>query len=185
MKEGDLELLIEIARFEDSHDMEKEFKIGWSWRHVRIWPSTLSRLFKDGYLDNVFRSNSYTGYRLSELGRAIVNVDQQEKDAEPDTPQQLDIIKDIPAAKAIYAFTSTDMAKAKAALGQTVCIRGNVPLSLLASGTRDNVSDYRKALIDFCGRDGGFIMDSSNDLDDADPENVKAMFDFTREYSAH
>jgi hypothetical protein len=37
MKDGDIELLIEIARFEDSHDMEKEYKIGWSWRHVRIW----------------------------------------------------------------------------------------------------------------------------------------------------
>ena len=55
MKEGDLELLHEIATFEDSHDMEKEFKIGWSWRHVRIWPATLNRLFKDGYLENVFR----------------------------------------------------------------------------------------------------------------------------------
>jgi Holliday junction DNA helicase RuvB len=32
MKEGDIELLSEIARFEDSHDMEKEFKTGWSWR---------------------------------------------------------------------------------------------------------------------------------------------------------
>jgi len=72
MKEGDLELLHEIANFEDSRDMEKEFKIGWSWRHVRIWPATLSRLFKDGYLENVFRSNSYTGYRLSELGRKVV-----------------------------------------------------------------------------------------------------------------
>ncbi len=71
MKEGDLELLNEIANFEDSHDMEKEFTSGWSWRHVRIWPATLSRLFKDGYLENVFRSNSYTGYRLSELGRNV------------------------------------------------------------------------------------------------------------------
>ena len=71
MKEGDIELLNEIASFEDSHDMEKEFKTGWSWRHVRIWPATLSRLFKDGYLDNVFKSNSYTGYRLTELGRAV------------------------------------------------------------------------------------------------------------------
>jgi Holliday junction DNA helicase RuvB len=68
----DIELLIEIARFEDSHDMEKEYKIGWSWRHVRIWPATLSRFFKDGYLENIFRSNSYTGYRLSELGRKLV-----------------------------------------------------------------------------------------------------------------
>lgn len=71
MKEGDIELLNEIAKFEDSHDMEKEYKIGWSWRHVRIWPSTLNRLFKEGYLDNVFKSNSYTGYRLTELGRAV------------------------------------------------------------------------------------------------------------------
>jgi len=95
MKEGDLELLQEIARFEDSHDMEKEFKIGWSWRHVRIWPATLSRLFKDGYLENVFRSNSYTGYRLSELGRAMVSSKQQEDAAEPETPQQLNIAENI------------------------------------------------------------------------------------------
>jgi Holliday junction DNA helicase RuvB len=72
MKDSDIELLSEIARFEDSVNIEEEFKTGWSWRHVRVWPATLSRLFKDGYLDNVFRSNSYTGYRLSELGRKLV-----------------------------------------------------------------------------------------------------------------
>ena len=71
MKEGDLELLHEIAIFEDSRDMN-EYRMGWCWRHVRVWPATLSRLFKDGYLENVFRSNSYTGYRLSELGRAVI-----------------------------------------------------------------------------------------------------------------
>ena len=95
MKNGDLELLAEIARFEDSHDMEKEYKIGWSWRHMRIWPATLSRLFKDGHLENVFRSNSYTGYRLSDLGRAVVSSKQQEDAAEPDTPQQLEITENI------------------------------------------------------------------------------------------
>ena len=95
MKEGDSELLVELAKFEDSVDMEKDYHIGWSWRHVRIWPATLSRLFKDGYLENVFRSNSYTGYHLSELGRAIVSSDQQEDNAEPDIPQQLDIAEDI------------------------------------------------------------------------------------------
>jgi len=95
MKEGDSELLVELAKFEDSVDMEKDYHIGWSWRHVRIWPATLSRLFKDGYLENVFRSNSYTGYHLSELGRAIVSSDQQEDGAEPDIPQQLDIAENI------------------------------------------------------------------------------------------
>jgi len=95
MKDGDTELLTEIARFEDSHEMEKEFKIGWSWRHVRVWPSTLSRLFKDGYLENVFRSNSYTGYRLSELGKDMVNTKEQEKAAEPDTAKPLDLAEGI------------------------------------------------------------------------------------------
>lgn len=72
MKEGDIELLAELAKFESSADMEKDYRMGWSWRHVRIWPSTLSRLFKDGYLENVFRSNSYTGYRLSDAAKTLM-----------------------------------------------------------------------------------------------------------------
>jgi Holliday junction DNA helicase RuvB len=87
MKNGDNELLAEIARFEGSVDMEKEFKIGWSWRHVRIWPATLSRLFKEGYLEIVFRSNSYTGYRLNDLGRKIAVSSEIENGKElPDEP---------------------------------------------------------------------------------------------------
>jgi Holliday junction DNA helicase RuvB len=88
MKEGDLELLHEIAQFEDSQNME-ELRMGWSWRHVRVWPATLNRLFKDGYLENVFRSNSYTGYRLSELGRAMV-AGGQDKDTDG-TPQNQEL----------------------------------------------------------------------------------------------
>jgi Holliday junction DNA helicase RuvB len=82
MKEGDMELLMEIARFEGSVDMEKEYRIGWSWRHVRIWPATLSRLFKDGYLDNVFRSNSFTGYKLTEKAKAFLLANDQESSTE-------------------------------------------------------------------------------------------------------
>jgi len=77
MKDGDMELITEIAKFEASVDMEKEYRIGWSWRHVRIWPATLSRLFKDGYLDNVFRSNSFTGYKLTEKAKSILLADRQ------------------------------------------------------------------------------------------------------------
>ena len=83
MKDGDIELLNEIAKFEDSHDMEKEYRIGWGWRQVRVWPATLSRLFKDGYLENVFRSNSFTGYRLSELGRKVIAGNQEKEEAQP------------------------------------------------------------------------------------------------------
>jgi Holliday junction DNA helicase RuvB len=90
MKQSDIELLAEIDKFEGFHDMEKEFKIGWSWRHVRIWPATLSRLFKDGYLENVFRSNSYTGYRLSELGKNILAAESEEPAQTTNKPIQAD-----------------------------------------------------------------------------------------------
>ena len=76
MKDGDLDLLNEIARWEQSHDMEKEYKIGWGWRHVRIWPATLNRLFQQGYLENVFRSNSFCGYQLSEEGKQLLKISQ-------------------------------------------------------------------------------------------------------------
>lgn len=94
---------------------------------------------------------------------------------------RLEIIKDIPAGKACYKFEATDMLKAKKVLRDTVCIRGNVPLSILATGTPDQVRQYCKKLIDTAGKDGGYIMDSSTGLDDAKPENVEAMFQFTKE----
>ena len=76
MKEGDIELIKQIARFEASHDLEKEFKVGWSCRHVHIRPAILNRLFWDGYVEIIFKSNSYTGYRLSDLGRVLAAEDK-------------------------------------------------------------------------------------------------------------
>lgn len=98
---------------------------------------------------------------------------------------RLETIKDIPAGKACYAFEATDMVKAKEILGGTVCIRGNVPLSIMATGTPDQVRAYCKNLIDTVAKGGGYIMDTSTGLDDAKPENVKALFDFTREYGVY
>jgi uroporphyrinogen-III decarboxylase len=102
-----------------------------------------------------------------------------------DCTSRLETIKDVPVGKACYAFESTDMFRAKQILGDTVCIRGNVPLSILATGAPDDVHAYCKKLIDFVGKDGGFIMDASASLDDAKPENVKAMFEFTRAYGTY
>lgn len=104
---------------------------------------------------------------------------------EGDCMSRLDIIKDIPAGKACYSFEATDMMKAKDILGDRICIKGNVPLSILATGTPDDVRAYCKKLIDYAGKGGGFIMDSSTGLDDAKPENIRAMFDFTRKYEIY
>jgi uroporphyrinogen-III decarboxylase len=98
---------------------------------------------------------------------------------------RLEAIRDIPTGKAIYRFEATDIMKAKDILGDRVCIRGNVPISLLATGTAEDVRSYCKKLIDRVGKDGGFIMDAAAHVTEAKPENLRAMFDFTKEYGAY
>ena len=85
----------------------------------------------------------------------------------------------------MYGFEATDIFKAKEVLGNQICIRGNVPLSLLATGTPEDVQLYCKKLIDVVGKDGGYIMDSAAGFDDARPENVRAMFEFTKDYGIY
>jgi hypothetical protein len=98
---------------------------------------------------------------------------------------RLEKIKDIPEGKAVYRFEATDIMKAKETLRDRVCIWGSVPVSLLTAGTPDDITSYCRKLIDHVGKDGGFIMDASAHLTDAKPENVRAMFDSTREYGIY
>ena len=92
----------------------------------------------------------------------------------------------MPKGKVIYWFERTDIFKAKEILGDTVCIRGNVPASLLITGSPQKVGDYCKKLIDIVGRDGGFLLDGAFGIpDEAKPENVAAMAEITKEYGKY
>jgi Holliday junction DNA helicase RuvB len=70
MKPEDIHILKEIADFEQTTP-ETEYSLGWSWRQVRIWPSTLNRFVIEGLIEVTFSSNSYTGYRLTEKGKML------------------------------------------------------------------------------------------------------------------
>jgi uroporphyrinogen-III decarboxylase len=98
---------------------------------------------------------------------------------------RLGAIGDIPAGKAIYRFEATDMMKAKDALRDRVCIRGNIPISLLATGSPEEVKACCKTLIDYAGKDGGFIMDAAAHVTEAKPENLRVMFEYTKEYGVY
>jgi hypothetical protein len=104
---------------------------------------------------------------------------------EGENTSRLEIIKDIPKGKAIYWFETVDIAKAKDILGDTVCFRGNVPVSLLYTGTPEQVKEYVKKLIDVVGRGGGLMVDCGIWFDEAKHENVKAMVEFTKEYGVY
>ncbi len=104
---------------------------------------------------------------------------------EGDCTSRLETIADVPAGKVVYWFERTDIFRAKEVLGARVCLRGNVPLALMCTGTPDDVRGYCKRLIDVAGKDGGFIMDCATVLDDARAENVHALFEFTRDYGIY
>ena len=98
---------------------------------------------------------------------------------------RLEVIADIPRGKAIYWFEGTDLLKAKEVLGDVACIRGNVPASMLNTGTPEEVDAYCRNLIEKVGKGGGFILDGACGIpDEARPENVKAMFASVKKYSA-
>ena len=98
---------------------------------------------------------------------------------------RLEHLLELPKGKVICQFDTTDLFKAKEILAGHLCIQGNVPSSLLQVGTQQEVKDCCKKLIDVVGKGGGYIMSPGCSLDYSKPENVKAMFDFTREYGVY
>ncbi len=104
---------------------------------------------------------------------------------EGDYGSRLEYLLEIPKGKAFVHFDTTDMFRAKDVLGGHLCISGNMPISLLATGTPEEVREQAKKLMDYCGRDGGFVMSTRSPVDDARPDNLKAMIDFTKEYGVY
>jgi len=98
---------------------------------------------------------------------------------------RLEYLTEFPKGKTVAFFDSTDIFKAKEILGNTMCIAGNMPISLLKTGTPGQVEEYAKRLIDVAGKSGGFIMSASAVLDDAEPELVKIWAQYTREYGVY
>jgi hypothetical protein len=104
---------------------------------------------------------------------------------EADFESRLQHIVDVPKGKMIYHLSGTNPERAHDVLAGTVCLMGSVPNIGLLAGTPDDVRATCKRLIDRLGRDGGYIMDTAVMLDEAKPENLKAMIDFTKEYGVY
>ncbi|MFC1901088.1 uroporphyrinogen decarboxylase family protein [Chloroflexota bacterium] len=98
---------------------------------------------------------------------------------------RLEYLLELPKGKVACHFEHMDMAKAKEILGDHFCIMGNVPSSMLQVGTPEDVEDYCKNLIKVCGKGGGFILTNGSSIDEAKPENIKAMVDSAKKYGVN
>ncbi|SHI85332.1 uroporphyrinogen decarboxylase family protein [Parasporobacterium paucivorans] len=91
-------------------------------------------------------------------------------------------LADLPKGKVIIHFEQADMMEAKRVLGDIACLSGNLPIYLLEYGTKQQVIDECKRLIDICAPGGGYIFDTDGSIDNAKRENVEAMFDTVMTY---
>jgi uroporphyrinogen-III decarboxylase len=104
---------------------------------------------------------------------------------EGDWTTRIQYLLELPAGKSVARLDLTDIYKAKEILKGHTAIMGNVPASLLQTGTPDDVKNCCKKLIDVIGKDGGYILTAGSSIDKAKPENIKTMVDFTKEYGVY
>lgn len=105
--------------------------------------------------------------------------------AEGKYQMRLEVIKDLPKGWAMWHFDQTDMAVAKKVLGDTACIAGNVPASVLCTGTPEDVKKYCRKLIDICAPGGGFLLTGGASTTETNAANLRAMMETAKEYGVY
>ncbi|MCJ7604815.1 MAG: hypothetical protein MUO19_02130, partial [Dehalococcoidales bacterium] len=98
---------------------------------------------------------------------------------------RLSSVNEFPRGAVSWLFDKTDMAKAKQALGDKCCISGNVPTSLIATGTPEQVKEYCRNLIETCAPGGGYILAGGAQADKGKTANLRAMLEAAREYGVY
>jgi uroporphyrinogen-III decarboxylase len=105
--------------------------------------------------------------------------------AEGNYEPRLDIIKDMPRSSIVWYFEVMDMAKAKKVLGNVSCIAGNVPASILVTGTPQDVKEACRKLIETCAPGGGYILTGAAGISKGNPANLRVMMEAAEEYGKY
>jgi uroporphyrinogen-III decarboxylase len=98
---------------------------------------------------------------------------------------RLEVVKDLPKGAVVWWFDQTDIFRAKKILGDTACICGNVPSSILLSGTPADVKEHCRKLIEVVGKNGGYILTGGAIMSQANADNIRAMMAAAKEYGVY
>ena len=126
------------------------------------WPSlkkVLDALIKEGLIQTLFAEGSFN--------------------------TRLDYFKSFPQGSICWLFDQTDMARAKQVLGDKFCIQGNVPSSLIVTGSAGDVKEYCRKLIETCGKGGGYTLTTGCGVENPKLENLRAMVEAAKEYGTY
>jgi len=123
------------------------------------WPSlkkVMDAFINEGLIQNLFAEGSYN--------------------------TRLEYVNVFPKGSVTWYFDRTDMSRAKKILGKKCCIQGNVPSSMIVTGSAKEVKEYCRKLIEEVGKGGGFILSAGSVSDNPKLENIQAMMAAVREY---
>ncbi|OGO07405.1 MAG: hypothetical protein A2Y92_02355 [Chloroflexi bacterium RBG_13_57_8] len=127
------------------------------------WPSlkkTIDALIEEGIMVSLFAEGAYN--------------------------ERLEYIGDFSKGWVSWAFDKTDMAKAKKMIGDRCCISGNVPGSVVITGTPRQVKEACRKLIETCAPGGGYILAGGcTATETRNPGNFRAFMEAAREYGTY
>jgi len=152
---GTLNIMFPLHKGADGWMNQKQFE-------TFYWPTlkkVVDALINEGFLVTLFAEGNYNS--------------------------RLESVNEFPKGAVTWWFDQTDMAQAKRILGDQCCISGNVPTSLLVTGTAQEVKNYCRNLIEVCGPGGGYILCPGASTDEAKLENLKAMMSAAKEYGVY
>ncbi len=137
--------------------------------------------FMSGKQFETFYWPTFKKVLLGLINEGLVPLPFAEGNYEP----RLEIIKEMPRSSVVWYFEQMDMARAKRVLGDTACIAGNVPVSVLVTGTPQEVKEHCRKLIETCAPGGGYILTGSAGMNLGNPDNLRAMMAAAREYGTY
>lgn len=96
---------------------------------------------------------------------------------------RLKYLAQLPPGKVAAHFDFIDHKRFKETCGEVMCFWGDVPASLMCTGTVGQVKDYVKELIDLFSDTGALIIDANQGIpNESKPENVHALREVVDEY---
>jgi uroporphyrinogen-III decarboxylase len=93
---------------------------------------------------------------------------------------RLETIADYPRGRAVWYFDKSDMRLVKDILGDVATIEGNIPTSLMSTGSPDQLRAYCEELLEIYD-DGGFILTNGAMADKTTDEHVRTIIDVVRQ----
>ena len=99
--------------------------------------------------------------------------------------QRLEYLAETADIRSFYLFDRTDMASVSETLGGKVCIAGGFPVSLILTGSPEQVKTETRNLLDTAAGDKGYILSVGCALDEARHDTMKAFMEAGKKYGKY